>query len=233
MDRGILIHEALHRLLRDQEDQVSLGRLETQDLRTVARLTVTDLFRRFPSSYREREIERLNRVLQTWMSFEKTRAPFRIDNLEADSKIELSGFELSLRMDRIDRIGEALVVIDYKTGQVRPGRLTGTPLLEPQLPVYAVATKEVLAVCFARVGENAIGLVGVAEENLDLHPARLTKLPAGGWLEVRSTWKQQLNEILGEFKTGHAAVTPRDNTLCKTCHLASFCRIRSTESEET
>ena len=232
MDRGILIHEALHRLLQGQEDQVSLATLAAQEIRTVARRTVSDLFKRFPSSYREREIERLNRVLQTWMSFENTRAPFRIDALEADCKIELSGFELSLRMDRIDRIGEALVVIDYKTGQVRPSRLTGTPLLEPQLPVYAIATKEVAAGCFARVGENAVGLVGVAEENLDLRPARLTKLPAGGWLEVRATWERQLSEIIGEFKTGHAAVTPRDNNLCKTCHLASFCRIDRAGNKE-
>ncbi|MCZ6641608.1 MAG: PD-(D/E)XK nuclease family protein, partial [Gammaproteobacteria bacterium] len=227
MDRGILIHEALHRLLEGHKDQASLGRLEAEDLRTVSRLTVSDLFRRFPSSYREREVVRLNRVLEVWMAFENSRAPFQIDSLEAATNIELSGFELSLRMDRIDRIGEALVVIDYKTGQVRPGRLLGTPLLEPQLPVYAIATEQVAAVCFARVGEGGAGLSGVARENLDMAPARLAKLPTGGWTAVRSTWEQQLKDILGEFKEGYAAVTPRDNNLCNTCHLAAFCRIRS------
>jgi len=136
-------------------------------------------------------------------------------------------------MDRIDRIGNALVVIDYKTGPVRPGRLTGTPLLEPQLPVYAIASKEVAAVCFARVGEDGAGLSGVAEENLDLTPARLARLPAGGWLELRNTWERQLNEILGEFKEGYAAVTPRDDNLCNTCHLASFCRVRSSEKSSS
>ena len=229
LDRGILIHEALHRLLKDHDDQASLAKLEVEDLKSVARLTVADLFRRFPASFREREIERLSRILQSWMSFENARAPFQIDSLEADTQVELLGFELSLRMDRIDRIGNALVVIDYKTGQVRPGRLTGTPLLEPQLPVYAIASKEVAAVCFARVGEDGVGLSGVAEENLDLTPARLAKLPAGGWLELRNTWERQLNEILGEFKEGYAAVTPRDDNLCNTCHLASFCRVRSSE----
>ncbi|MCZ6617095.1 MAG: PD-(D/E)XK nuclease family protein, partial [Gammaproteobacteria bacterium] len=225
LDRGILIHEALHRLLQDHEDQASLARISAHNLKTVARLTVTDLYGRFPASYREREIERLHGILQTWISFEKTRAPFQIDNLEADTLIELSGFRLSLRIDRIDRVGDSLVVIDYKTGRLRSGRLTGTPLLEPQLPVYAIATQRVAAVLFARIAENRVTFAGVAEPDLDLHPARLGKLPAGGWPEVRTTWERQLDDILNEFKNGYAAVTPRDNTLCNTCHLAALCRI--------
>ncbi len=100
-------------------------------------------------------------------------------------------------------------------------------MLEPQLPVYAVASEQVAAVCFARVGENAASLVGVADESLDLNPARLTKLPAGGFQEVRSTWRRQLEGLISEYSSGYAAVTPRDNNLCNTCHLATFCRIES------
>jgi ATP-dependent helicase/nuclease subunit B len=55
---------------------------------------------------------------------------------------ELMGIPLRIRMDRVDKIGDKRLVIDYKTGTIDGRSLSVDNLTEPQLPIYVLAQKE-------------------------------------------------------------------------------------------
>ena len=55
---------------------------------------------------------------------------------------QLMGIPLKLRIDRIDRIGDKRLVIDYKTGSIDGKALNSDSLTEPQLPIYALTAND-------------------------------------------------------------------------------------------
>ena len=57
-------------------------------------------------------------LLQAWNQLESPRGPMcRSNPWSLGCSAEFNGIGLKLRIDRIDRIGEAHLVIDYKTGR--------------------------------------------------------------------------------------------------------------------
>ena len=67
-----------------------------------------------------------------------SRAVRRRRDRARDRTGHIGGLELRLRVDRVDDVGDALVVIDYKTGRVRGTSWRGARMDAPQLPLYAV-----------------------------------------------------------------------------------------------
>ncbi len=94
---------------------------------------------RFLTLERQRTIE----VLTEWLTLESTRKPFHVVGHQLPVEVSLGGMSLRGRLDRLDEIDDAHVVIDYKTGgsiavsawQVPRPRM-------PQLPFYALAMQQ-------------------------------------------------------------------------------------------
>ena len=73
-------------------------------------------FKKAPNLYKDSEVQRISNLIKTWIAFEVSRQPFHVISLEKPFRLELAGIEFSLRADRIDKVGEDLILIDLKTG---------------------------------------------------------------------------------------------------------------------
>jgi ATP-dependent helicase/DNAse subunit B len=239
LDRGVLVHEALHHLYDGiRRDGRRADELSLTDFQAAAEAALNEHYSRFPEAFRSRERDRLINLLSTWNVFETSRGTTAIADLEETVEVAFDGIGLTLRIDRIDRLdpeGDALAVIDYKTGRVA-ARLNEARLVDPQLPIYALTNERIEAVLYAQVREDRTQLVGVSEHPIE--GARV-EAPAGGdWEHQKASWRRQLGELTAEIRQGHAAVAPYDTRACQTCHLGRFCRVDAdferldTESEE-
>lgn len=180
------------------------------------------------------EIERIKQQLMEWFQLEAQRAPFAVERLEQRLQSEINGVLVDIVVDRIDRLDdERLVLIDYKTGGVKPTQWFGERPEEPQLPLYSsVVDGPKAAVLFAQIKTADIGFKGiVAGQGLipNLPPKYgdpLLKQAAERWDEILQAWMLSLQRLAAEFRQGKADVEPiNPNTTCQYCALSSLCRI--------
>lgn len=241
-DRGQLVHQALERLWRQLGDQRTLLSRDSVALEGLIAEVVADaverLARRRPRTYTDRlkavEADTMQRLLRTWLAQEQQRPPFTVAAREQPRTIELAGLSISLRLDRVDRLRDGNhLVIDYKTG-----RIAGTAFLEgerpdqPQLPVYAlVADDPVTGVLAARVRADEPGFCGMVCG--DDGPAGAQHRSAEDWAQQLDDWQVVLTRLATAFRDGKAAVDPKNgSTTCRTCDLATFCRIHEAGAAE-
>lgn len=229
LDRGTLIHEALHRLYENAgTDGVAPAGLTDVHFGQAADQALARHYGRFPAPFRERERDRLVLLLKAWNQLESKRKNVQIEGLEFGISAEFGGIGLNLRIDRMDRIADAHLVIDYKTGRIGH-RLTHDRLLDPQLPLYALTNESVQGVLYAEVNEERPRLKGIAAVELD---GTVLDPPAGGsWVAQRARWQAQIDTLTEEIRSGFAAVTPYDVRACQNCHLHGLCRIATSEEE--
>ncbi len=195
---------------------------------------------RFLALERQRTIE----VLTEWLTLESTRKPFHVVGHQLPVEVKLGGLSLRGRLDRLDEIDDAHVVIDYKTG----GSITVSawqvprPRM-PQLPFYALAMLQqdfnLAGVSFAVVRKGASMFKGYLRDK-DLlpctDPAKRTfeGLPFD---DYAARWAEELEAIATSFTQGIAAVDPkilpgRSGSSCQHCHLMPLCRVGDLPGDE-
>lgn len=236
LDRGIVIHDALHRLyLDDNREPRNPETIAQVDIESAVSGALNKSYRRFPEQFRSRERGRLTTLLEAWLQLDLARGPVQIVGLEVEQEIVLQGIRLHLRLDRIDRVDEAraagsLVVIDYKSGAVSTRFVDNSEagrLIDPQLPIYACSNQLIRGVLYAQVNATNLRLTGVADPQLTLGPVRLQAPLDGDWDQQLGRWRQQLDGLANEIKNGYAAVSPVGPQICRNCHLQDFCRLSS------
>ncbi len=229
LDRGTLIHEALHRLSLDPDQRPrNPDTITPADIEPAVVGALNRHYGRYPETFRTTERERLARLLETWLQLDVARDNMLVVDLEVAQEIELEGIRLNVRIDRVEQIGDdgALVVVDYKSGRVT-NRLAESRLTEPQLPIYALSNSAIRGVLYAQLDETQPRLLGMADTGLSLAPARLTATLDGDWQRQLERWREQLSELVREIQSGHAAVAPLSTQVCRNCHLQDFCRLSS------
>lgn len=189
---------------------------------------------------RQADVERarLRTLLDGWLAVEAQRGAFQVAAREEERTLAVGGISVRGRVDRLDRLPDGRhVLIDYKTGDTRPDAWWGPRPDEPQLPLYAVTSEQLLAgVVFAQVAparrraarfrgvaEAVAGLPGVAE------PGRL-RLPDGepppaSLDEALGRWRDALEGLARRFLAGAAEVDPKRADTCRYCELPGLCRI--------
>ncbi len=195
---------------------------------------------RFLALERQRTIE----VLTEWLTLESTRKPFHVVGHQLPVEVNLGGLSLRGRLDRLDEIDDAHVVIDYKTGgsiAVSAWQLPRPRM--PQLPFYALAMLKqnfnLAGVSFAVVRKGASEFKGYLREK-DLlpctDPAKRTfdGLPFD---DYAARWAEELERIARSFVQGNAAVDPkilpgRSGSSCNYCHLMPLCRVGDLPTDE-
>lgn len=149
--QGILVHDSLESVWRKLGDKRALDALDSARLEELVSLCVDEALQgselnaaRFGDSLLTLEKARVVALLCRWLEDkEKARIQdFEVEALESELHTELMGIPLRLRLDRIDRIGDKRLVIDYKTGSIDGKMLNSDQLTEPQLPIYALAASE-------------------------------------------------------------------------------------------
>jgi len=244
---GSLVHRVLEEFWRETRSLDALLALdEAALLERLDRHVETVLAdRRDLSSrpaFRRVEAGRIRQLALEYLELEKQRAPFEAEGFEAELEYEIEGQRIRLVIDRIDRLPNgARVIIDYKTGKVKPDTWFGDPPAEPQLPLYAVSAGQApAAVVYAVLREDGCEFKGIVRE-----PGLFPNLPRPGnayaYLDeagrdlpgTTARWREQLHGLMARFLEGQADIQPTDGRkTCKAvyCELQPLCRIGELES---
>ena len=241
-DRGNIVDLALQRIWEELKDSEGLHRLDLAavvEASVDAAMALELLSGEDPWSLRFRALERERTiaVLAEWLIVESTRKPFQVVGHQLPVDVNLGGLRVRGCLDRLDEIGDAHLVIDYKTGASNAVGAWQVPRPRmPQLPFYALAMGQqkfnLAGVSFAIVRRGECGFKGYLREK-DLLPCTD---PARRWFdgmtfdEYTVRWADELQRIAASFVQGDAAVNPkippgRSGSPCEHCHLASLCRI--------
>ena len=242
--RGNLLHLVLEKIWQQLQNQSTLLEMDEQQRKTLIKTQVAaaiDCYyatRTAPAEQLLRlEAERMILLLDEWLDKEVAREPFRVVETEQPHVEQVGPLQIRLKVDRIDELDTGQrIVIDYKTGaNIDPKDFLSHPLIEPQLPVYAVADagKDILGVVFARLRRGECKFAGMAAEKGILpgvkdfssySPAQELKLDRWGDLIV--FWREELTQLARDFAAGEAAVNPYDTKKsCEYCDLIGLCRI--------
>lgn len=238
--RGQVLHHALEHFWRETRSRSQLLEFDDEQLaQRVAAVVALALHETLPAGIGRRarslEQEWQQQAIRNLLDLERGRPDFEVVEIEGRMAGTLGGLELQLRVDRIDRIGTALVVIDYKTGRAARTQWRGARMEAPQLPLYAVLHPgRPAGIAFATVGGSEAGFTGVAQSGGlidDVGPAagfELTEAREKGfdWQQITQHWWAWLERLARDYLAGHASVDPRRGAeTCRRCHLAPLCRV--------
>ena len=252
-ERGQLLHEVLHSIwagpphgIRSHAELIAIPDLHSFVHDHVRRVVQSKMPARarqsMPSRYLELEAARLADLVAEWLRYESARIPFTVLDTELGAGASIAGLTLHLRLDRIDRLSDgSLLVIDYKTGDVKPKCWDLPRPDDVQLPLYADFALECdpgelggLVFAKVRAGQAEFsGLLRDARKTLrgDLGKStNLVKYPLAS--TQLSAWRGYIEKLANDFLTGRAHADPRIYPgTCDRCRLHSLCRIRERKEQ--
>ena len=249
MTRGQLVHKALENFWREVKEQLQLLRMDETRLSDQVRQAVEQALGDYfsdrgkpPQQLLAIENSRLQALLAEWLrEVELIRPSFSVQELEQEHFEQIGPLQIRTIVDRIDRLADgSRVILDYKTGQIRVDSLLAERLLEPQLPIYAIADRGAAdGVAFAQLRRGNCQLSGIARDSgkLPKVPGVAESKPAqalalSDWSQVLAYWRGQLEQLANDFSQGKAVVDPVDIEIaCQYCDLSGLCRIAEAQSE--
>ncbi len=222
MDRGSLLHEILFRLWGIWKSSATLQSLTDTQLEQQLATTIEETLREWAPQhpilrgdrFRGLEQQRLEKLLAQWLEEEKLRPPFEVVELESKNRVQFGDLEINLRLDRVDKIGDKLLIIDYKSGAVKESSWSGSRPVDPQLPLYVLASNPRANGCaFAQIKGGKIKFVGSTDSKfLASEKAAADADLSQQWAEQIDAWQNALNNLADEFVRGHANVEVYDQT---------------------
>ncbi|MFN2268557.1 MAG: PD-(D/E)XK nuclease family protein [Desulfonatronovibrio sp.] len=244
IERGNLVHKAMMRLwqeagsleeLRELYDEQSLDGL----LDELVSITVNEMKDHvlFTREFSQLEQIRLKNLVRAWLEIELKRSDFEIAALEEKQIVTLGDMKISTRLDRMDRMpDQSLTIIDYKTGsniESVKRMWAGQRITEPQLPIYAqIAENDISAVLLAQINPRKFKFHGLVRDTKTDFAEKGLQTPEDlgkeDFKEILNQWKNNLEDIAGEIKSGHALIDPlpqQGDKTCRYCELKPLCRI--------
>lgn len=250
--RGDLVHLALEKIWLKLRDRKQLIALDPQQLEVMVRQQVEQVADAYyDGSSRPKqsqallalEKDRLNSIVLDWLvTVEKERDDFTVVAVERELETVIGPLSIRLKVDRIDQLDDgSRVVIDYKTGSdLRAEDFLSSPLLEPQLPIYALkgAEQQAEGIAFARIRKGSCRFVGIASREGQLSSVKALdrfsearELKIEDWADLLAFWSAELDRLADDFFSGQAQVRPFSlKRSCQYCDLAGLCRIDDVNS---
>ena len=208
MDRGSIVHEILYRLWNQWKKSTVLCALSDQQLSKQISSTIDDvLTEQAPKSpillgdkFRQLEKHRLTKIINQWLEIERQRQPFEVQQTEQKKQLSFGELHISLVMDRMDTVDNETLVIDYKTGSVKANIWLGDRPVDPQLPLYILASNPQPTGCaFALLKGNEQKYIGISKDQIvDGVKA------AENWQQQVEHWRQSIENLAQEFVEGKA-----------------------------
>jgi probable DNA repair protein len=244
--RGIVLHRALQTLWSTLGTQTALATLGDAARKSrVAAAVAEAIVAVAPAGSGERTVALESdwqcRAIDRLLELDLERPPFTVVETERPLSLPIGGLELRLRVDRLDRVGDELIVIDYKTGKVQNSAWRGARMDAPQLPLYAVLhPARPTGLAFAGIGASRAKYVGVSRDGegfAGLQAATrfpLTEDRETGfeWTDVLAHWRAWLARLAEDFAAGRAEVNPKlAAETCRHCHLGALCRVEPASPE--
>jgi ATP-dependent helicase/nuclease subunit B len=241
IEKGNIVDAALQLIWEELKDSEGSRRA---DRAAIIESSVDEaMAREWPSSddqwskrFRTLERQRMIELLTEWITLESSRKPFHVLGHQIAAEVNLGGLSLRGRLDRLDEIDGAQVVIDYKTGSCAVSAWQVPRPRLPQMPFYALAMQQqklnLAGISFAVVRKGETAFKGYLREK-DLLPCTDPAKRSFEGLtfdEYTGKWAEELERIGKSFVQGDAAVDPkippgRSGSTCEYCHLTPLCRI--------
>lgn len=228
MTRGVIMHDVLDKLYANIQESDQLSTLAAH-IEPVIESVLRSYNERhpglIPKYLKPLEAERLNTLIKEWLLCEKERPAFEVCAHEKSVFGRIGGIPIHGRIDRVDKVGNQQVLIDYKSGKADKNAWLSERLPEPQLPIYAILTGAT-AIAFAKVASNAVSMTGIAQAGIDQNivPANESGM-YDSWEQLVAFWQQQLKGLSAEFLGGDARVAPlKGDVTCQTCDFKTLCR---------
>lgn len=210
-ERGILAHSVLEQIYRAIQARDGVLPVDLSGAEQIISESIASLWPPRQSTPRgaalaiEREL--LAQRIRTLLAEESLRPRFRLKETEAKLDFRVGDLELRLRLDRIDEHPDGkLSVIDYKTGAVHRSEFLTEPIVELQLPLYALglaASGEKLAgALLLQLGEEGVRYEGVWETNL------FPKRSPGNLQDLLEQWSRAADALANEFVAGAGWLRP-------------------------
>jgi RecB family exonuclease len=238
--RGQVLHRALQRFWSGLATQAALLALPPDGCRKRMEDSVDEALADFaPESAgaRARALERDWQLgaIAGLVEIDRARPPFTVVETEREMKASIGGLELRLRADRVDDVGGALVVIDYKTGHAHGKSWRGARMDAPQLPLYAVLhARRPAAIALAEAGFAGARFVGVGDDGVAIdgvvaagkYALTEDREKGFGWQAITEHWWAWLETLARNHAAGRAEVDPKlAAKTCRLCHLGALCRV--------
>jgi len=190
------------------------------------------------SRYLRLESARLRDLLARWLEVEAGRlGEFVVSAVETEIPCAIGVLDLRLRPDRVDRLADgARVVVDYKSGTLRPAWWLAPRPRDPQPALYALALTEPAppAVLFAqpeRPDTPFSGFATDATQQAAFGLKRVQGAPAD-FASLLAEWETALAGLAREYASGEARVTPLAGA-CRYCDLGPLCRVDTLRRDAT
>jgi probable DNA repair protein len=241
-ERGSVVHRILEKLWEEMKTRDGLGEAVARGrLRGMAEQATTEALERYApqgpdrvwgQAYLDAEQERIVALIEEWLAYERQRADFEVEAREDERTASVGELKLKLRVDRIDRVKDGRVIIDYKTGNVSADIWDGARPDEPQLPIYAAygQVEELKGILLGRVAQGQVKFTGRVEnsEAVMRGAAQLTKIPFRA--EMMENWQRVLLDLSDQFLRGEARINPkRFPGTCQYCSFSGLCRIAESD----
>lgn len=233
-EQGTLTHLALEYTWKTLKSQQALLGASRDELATITQQAITTAIQhsRFQTGhFLAVERQRLQRLLQQWLTVERDRPTFVVREHETQRHVSFGHLRLTLKIDRIDALEDGShLIIDYKTGQYQSVQdWLGERLRQPQLPLYALLMpSQVAGICYAQVTPLNPQFKGIADAHASfrgLQTAEKVTQQSLSWGQLQQHWQYRVQQLSEEFCAGHASVTPLDANSCRLCQLQPLCRI--------
>ena len=245
LERGHLLHNSLEEIWKRIGDSDTLAiALENEHLEMqlweIIDKVLSDFERKLNYSLSQRlksiEQTRLVNLTLAWLRLERQRESFTVNNTEKKILVEINGLQVKGYVDRIDYVDNVgFVIIDYKSGSKSSNSWFGDRPDEPQMPIYALAEQnKVVALVYANLKPGDFSFNGVSKA-LNIFPGvkaydDLSEHLRKGlsWAELMPYWREQLNAIAEDFKSGLAVPDPKHGLVtCNFCEMQTLCRIHA------
>lgn len=238
-ERGSLLHRALEAFYQQFPSSAAIRAASADTLQqgynAAAQLAINSLAakkrRLFKPALLELEQWRLQALIAQWQEVDAYRShDFTVHALEYEHATTIAGLTINMRVDRIDAVNQQWFVIDYKSGSPVNNNWENERLVDPQLPLYAIALAANNAICgiavaYVRPNESQLKALATAAAGIDTPKPRTDD----NFNTIMHQWRDQLETLAAAYASGDAAVDPINTTICKHCDYRSLCRIFDAE----
>lgn len=238
-ERGNIIHKVMELLWRGLGSQQHLKTISDAELdaridEAIEQALIPYQQARpysFPPLMQDVERERLRRLVQACLDWERQRPDFTVSALEQSFSLELAGITFHLRLDRLDALNDDKCwVIDYKSSLPGGSPWNDERPKEPQLLLYALLDDRINTLLYAELKRGHMTCKGVSASDPGL-PGITVANEETAWAEWRDQWRATLHDLATEYHQGYCLPQPQNPSICQQCDYQSLCRYGQTGSE--
>ncbi len=246
--RGTLVHRALEKAYTWKPSRGDLQGMSDENVAELARDAAREAVKDDPAFFEHaadlEEVTRawLAQLVEGWLLYERdhrdddwtvelTEQPFTL-RLPRDAADPL---RISFRPDRIDRTGDGIAILDFKTSGTakKAGLWAGERPDDPQLPLYLVLLEQeghrVDALAFANLSaRDSSSLDGLAASSIGPAcgppSARQRTFPTD-YREAVASMRASIETLARDYLASVVTVGPKKLKVCEYCGSQAFCRL--------